>query len=80
MSLVLSDQEVLALKVEIREAIIRKLEHDRRDGDHKIAIGAVAGVLCEVISAGARDEAHRQSLIAIVTAMLQSCTKPRGKS
>ncbi len=72
------EPEVRALKIEIIEAIRRKLEHDRRPSDHTIALKAVSMSLCDLVSACAQSEEHRQSLIAIVNGMLQSCTKVRA--
>lgn len=71
------DAEVRALKIEIAEAIRRKLEADRRPGDDQIVIQAVSHVMCDLISSCAQSEEHRQSLIRIMTMMLQACTKVR---
>ena len=67
---------VKALKTEIVEAVRRKMEQDNYAGAHVVALQAMAMCLCDLISACAQDEQHRQNLVTIASLMLSACTKP----
>jgi hypothetical protein len=74
------DQRVRALKIEIAQAVARKLQEDTQRDGFQVALKAVSFALCDLISVAAQSEEHRQSLIAIVNGMLNACTSVKGES
>jgi hypothetical protein len=64
--------EIQAMKVEVTEALARRIKDDTRDNAvvFGIASTVIGEVLADIIFAAAKDEKHAKNLLDIVNAMI----------